>query len=314
MEIQCCLQIFTFITSIINFFIEGIQGYDNIWILGDEFVTKAIGHLLDAQTDKDKEDKLYMKRNYNIKPYMDNNLSVVKSPVTRIRNKLVDAIHENGLFPKLILILIDTDLTCDIDSHISFTFGSDMNWLLTEIDKLLEIHKDRLPCKGRKPGYPTFVWMSPPQHKTFNDNDIRAKIDKVLRNSINARKNHTMMRMKKYWDYNDLALVKGKGFSSYGWDTFWMSIDSAVQFWDRHLAPKSLGFTHLDGQKVTEDPMEKFFNKETNNLYYGKGFGRMNNINHQGGFQKKKNNKFHWNKHQQEDLRMKLPKPPTKQS
>ena len=75
--------------------------------------------------------------------------------------------------------------------------------------------------------------MSPPQHSSFDDSELRAKVDKVMRNTLNTRKRHTMMRMKKYWDFKDRSLiVNGKNISQSGWETYWMSIDSAVQFWE----------------------------------------------------------------------------------
>ena len=191
-----------------------------------------------------------------------------------------------------------------------------INWLLTEIDKMVEIHKDRLLFKAKKPGYPTFIWISPPQHKTFQDNDIRVKIDKVLRNSLNGRKDHTMMCMKKYWDFNDLSLFNGNSYSNNGWETFWLSIDSAIQSWDRHLAPKSLGFTHLENPKQSEDPMKSFISRNASSNYQGKGLSKSTFISHQGGTHKgnKNTNRYFWwkqkNNQQNQDLRMKLPKPP----
>ena len=49
---------------------ETIQGYENAWIIGDEHLAKAAGHLLGERGSSDQTDTLFMKRNYNVKPYM----------------------------------------------------------------------------------------------------------------------------------------------------------------------------------------------------------------------------------------------------
>ena len=142
-----------------SLFAEPVQGYKYVWIIGDEHLTQAAGHLMEK---REKSVSLFMERNYNIKLYMKNSLSLERSTVARLCSPLMEAIHENSKFPKLIIVSIYMDLIKDIDATVSYVFGALLHWLVTEFDKLVEIQKDRLPFKARKLEYPTFLWMSPP--------------------------------------------------------------------------------------------------------------------------------------------------------
>ena len=122
-----------------------------------------------------------------------------------------------------------------------------------------------------------------------------------------------MMRLKKYWDFNDRSLiVNGKNISQTGWETYWMSIDSAVQFWERHLAPKSLGFSHLlNGDK--HDHMIEVFqshNVSKSGFYQGRTSDSSRPKNSHHGDYFGRNDKFHWRRTNNWQQRRQLLKPP----
>ena len=44
-----------------------------------------------------------------------------------------------------------------------------------------------------------------------------------------------MLTLKKVWDFGNGALFYQDHFTADGFETYWKSVDSAIQFWDRHL-------------------------------------------------------------------------------
>ena len=293
--------------------------YETIWFLGDEFLTKASGHLpADEQAVKD----FYIRRNYKVKFFTDNSLSLVNSITGRIRNTLVKAIKENPLLPRIIVVMLDDNMVADITLHYSYIFGALFHWLVMEIDRVVESHKDYLLVKGRKQDYPSFIWISPPQNVNFQNNGIQQKMDKVMKNTLEKLKGHIMLRLKKVWKYED-HFYFDQFYTKKGMTHYWKSVDSTTQFWDRHLAPKSMGFTHLaqqhqpcegtSGAGDWGDPFKAMFSQKQKSFHQGGKF-HHNHKFHQGGVQRWgevtfQNDKYHWRMQQHSHSRKLLPKP-----
>ena len=131
---------------------------------------KAIGHWPEIT---------FMKDHYEIKSFYGNRLEFNRSTLGRIRNQLVLAINEQILMPKIILVVLDDDIVHGVyyeDFGISNILGRLIHWLAMEFNKLVETQKDKLPPKAIRKGYPTFIWMAPPENINFNNNDMRHKI------------------------------------------------------------------------------------------------------------------------------------------
>ena len=232
---------------------------------------------------------------------MNNTLSLNRSILGRLRNVMVTAIKEHHLLPKAIIIVLDDDLTNGIRSHFSYVFGALLHWLCEEYSKIIEGYKDKLPVKSVKTEYPTIIWIAPPQHAGFTNNPIREKMDKVMKKTIEDFNGQIMLRMKKIWDPQDTRLTHNGTLMEVGFKTYWASINSAIQFWDRHLAPKSTSFNHFtsSGTKLVEDKLPTFFKhqggtKRPWNNYHG---------NVQGY------NQFHWKRPKTvQNVQRRLPK------
>ena len=113
-----------------------------------------------------------------------------------------------------------------------------MHWLASEFDKIVSVHKENMPNKAIRSEYPSFLWLAPPQHKNFHDNHLRSKMTRSIKSALIQQKSHMMLTLKKIWDYENGSLHFHNKFTSIGFETFWQSADSAIQFWDRHLAPR----------------------------------------------------------------------------
>ena len=115
-------------------------------------------------------------------------------------------------------------------------------WLVKEYNKLLELYKDYLPTKAKKLGYPYFLWMSPPTHKYFSNftNFKRDRQGHCLATVAKLQSNNSVLDMVKVWDPQDgiSVLYDSTRFTSQGLTNYWLSIDSAIRFWNTAVFPK----------------------------------------------------------------------------
>ena len=236
MEIKHSVQISQAII-LLSVFADPVSGYESAWLIGDEFLTKAEGYLFG---DKHIKENIapFLWENFNVKVFADNTLSPYSSMLSRVRNQLIRAINKETLLPKIIIVILDDNLSERIKSNISFVYGSIMHWLADQFNKIIECHKDKLPQKAVKADYPHFIWIAPPVNISFDNSDIRLKLDKSLKDTLDVQKSHMMLRLKKVWVQNDRSYCRHHQVTQIGFESYWASIDSAITFWNTHLAPK----------------------------------------------------------------------------
>ena len=209
---------------------------------------------------------------------MANNLDLNPSPIGRIRNSLVDLMQKKILLPKTIVVVMDDDLLPKDKRNLSFSCGLLFHWLADEINKLIAVHHDRLPAKAKKEYPPTVIWISPPKHKNMENNDERDKMDRVMKGTISILERHILLRPKKVWDEQDGNLYRNGRFTTVSFKQFWLSFDSAIQFWDKHLASKGARAFIPGKEKCNSkfedrrprqfyDPVPTFFGKRFSNKY-----------------------------------------------
>ena len=265
-----------------------IRGAEQLWLLGDEFLTKAYGHFNGVANE---EAGIYFtKDHYEVKMFAGNNLDPeITTPLARIRSEFIKAVEEHILLPKVVVIILDNDLIKHADRNSSYVYSTLIHWLASEFNKIVEVQKDRLPIKAKKLDGPTFIWIAPPQNINFVDNDERVKMEKSMRKMINIQNNHMLLRMVNIWEPNNRNLYwKGK-FTEVGFEKLWYSIDSAIQFWEQHLAPK--------GKLRKYDEAKRSYSS-----FSGRRFE---------GFNKFGSNPFKWSKdNRRRDEGRKLPTPP----
>ena len=210
-----------------------------MWLLGDEFLTKAVGHFLQGKQESDEN--VFMKNNFDIKWYASNNLDLQKAVIGRLRDQLKKAIKEQKLLPKLIIVILDDNIITNMKSKgygISEAYGCLIHWAAEKFNHVISSYKDKLPKRCKKEQYPNFVWMAPPQHKNFENNNLRGKFTKSLKSTLGFQSKHMMLKLLKVWQYEDSSLVNENRYTSNGYRDFWLSLDSAIEFWSNNLAPK----------------------------------------------------------------------------
>ena len=185
-----------------------------------------------------------IKENFEVKifttdKYNSNNPSLL----ARLRNQLSMAINKYCLLPKIILIVLDRDVInlVKVDNFgMSLIFGSLIDWIAREFDRMVQAQKDRLPNRAVLIDHPKFIWMAPPLNINFFDNKQRDKFSKALANVVNFHPDMTTMHLVKGLNYGDSSIFvkEAKRFSNEGLAKYWSSIDSAVEHWIIHLWAK----------------------------------------------------------------------------
>ena len=91
--------------------------------------------------------------------------------------------------------------------------------------------KNDLPIRAKRYLYPQVFWAELPFHTSFS-NQIREKFNQCLQNSVKQYNEMKILRIRRRWNFDDLALVSSVAFSDVGRTTFWSAIDKAIEFWE----------------------------------------------------------------------------------
>ena len=169
-----------------------------------------------------------------------------KNILSRIRNSLVTAINEHSVLPKLIVVVTDDDIINQVadDPDVSLVFHYERlcSGLCNLLNKTIDCYKDMLPQKAKREGLPHIVWIAPPTHKFFSDenNKRRTLFADGLNIAVNAQSNMSLLQMVKFWDHNNSNLFMDEQYryTSEGLAIYWRSVYAAVRFWNVALAKK----------------------------------------------------------------------------
>ena len=160
---------------------------------------------------------------------------------SRLFNNIVSAIEDQIRFLKLIVMVTDSDIIKNVDtkkSDAESLFETLMRDFIAKLHKLMIDHKAILPQKALKYKYPTFLWILPPGHCNFNDNQRRQWYASAIEKNVMAFNEMRFMRLKS-WDFNDTNLVMetptGYRFTSQGLLRYWTAVNAAIQFWDKSM-------------------------------------------------------------------------------
>ena len=154
--------------------------------------------------------------------------------------------------------MLDRDFLHAFKEANEITFDTTLSWLVHEYNKLIDIHKDRLPKRAVKNEYPQFLWFAPPFHTKAHDNILRANFTKSLKAIVGGNNNYMMLHLKKVWDENDRNLMKHGCFTEVVITKYWESLDSAFSFWCTHLAPQSGKVKQQQADKQSQSGLKAF--------------------------------------------------------
>ena len=220
-------------------FADKIKAYEKIWIISDDFGYQSY----EVYFTKQSAEGYYTKDNFDMTGFVSSRFNTNPSAIGRFRNGLVKGIEDQIQLPKYVVIVPDDDIIKmfrHTTKGLSKAFGRVIEKMMTDFDKIIEIHKDHLPSKAKKQGYPRFVWIEPPMHEGFENNHERFKFNKVLERMADVHENTVAVQLKKIWDGNDSSLFiqESNRFTSLGYTTYWKAIDSTIRYCDTILFKK----------------------------------------------------------------------------
>ena len=112
MDVECHIQIFQkLLTSFVFSDISPIHGYDELWIMGDNFAVSTYrpGFLFGCP------DNSFIKANFEFKKFINSRFnSNDRNYLSRLRNTIATAINTEEKLPKVMLVVLDNDIVEDI--------------------------------------------------------------------------------------------------------------------------------------------------------------------------------------------------------
>ena len=181
----------------------------------------------------------YMKDRYTFHPYCNSKFtSSNTNMLARIQNTVATAlnINKNKMgFPKYIIFVLDDDLITYLNFNregATTLFGIWIEWLVLELNKLVQSRKDQLAKKFYKDDYLFFYWVHAPTHSFFSKdrNNLRIKFNLSLESVIKAQPNMRVIKLKDHWNSKDSTLVVNDHITEMGMSAYWAAIDATFQF------------------------------------------------------------------------------------
>ena len=158
-----------------------IPGYEELWMVGDEFVKNTFANnVMRGRT------QFFMTETYNVKEFSSNRYDDGNT-FSRIHNCFVQAINRYVIFPRIIMVALDCDITKN------FTESADIceKMIKAGVEKMMKIiheliidHQKALPPRSKRFKYPTVLWLIPPTHMNFSDNDNRMALGSCLEEAV----------------------------------------------------------------------------------------------------------------------------------
>ena len=224
-----------------------VHGYEKLWFIGDKFAYNTYQDYFKNLKSEDGTPTTYSYLNYEVRAYLTSQHTLnVKNILSRLRNALITALNEHAVLPKLITIVPDDDIINQVidddNQELSFHYERLLSGLCNLFTKTIDCFKDLLPSKAKRENVPHILWIAPPTHYYFSDdnNSRREIFGKSLEVAVNAQKGMSILKMVKFWDHNNtnLFLDESYRYSSEGLKMYWRSVDAAVHFWNVAISKK----------------------------------------------------------------------------
>ena len=177
-------------------------------ILGDDFAFHTLQQHFKGLKSEDGTPTTYTYLNFEVRAYLTSESSNnSKNILCRIRNGLVTALNEHAVLPKVIVVVLD-DVKDDPNVDLEFHYERLLSGLCNLISKTIDCYKDLLPLKAKRENIPHVLWIAPPNHHFFSENNnIRRELfGKALNIAITAQKSMSVLRLVKFWDKDNSNL------------------------------------------------------------------------------------------------------------
>ena len=161
--------------------------------------------------------------------------SPTQNLLVRLQNSFARGVNKNESLPKDIVIILDDNVISFLHCHasgVAVIFGQILEWLMKELQTLLEDRRKLLPSCAKKDGEPCIYWCNAPLHSKFSPqrNELRKKWNACIETLCKTKDGMRYMRFKDHWNFNDANLVINDKMTEAGLDAYWNAVDSALQF------------------------------------------------------------------------------------
>ena len=227
---------------------EKVAAYEKIWFFTDEFGSRSFEQFFKSRMNNEG----YVKTHFDIYGFTNNMFSENPSVIARFANLMKVATEEKtttekriGPLPKLIVIVPENDiikvlLAKNVTKGITKGLGRLVNFIMTEHERGISSFKENIPSKSRREGYPHILWIIPPFHDSFSDNQERHKFSKCIEDAAKVHSNVSALELKKVWDPKDDALYvrDQRRFTTEGLKKYWEAVDRTVRYCDSVILKK----------------------------------------------------------------------------
>ena len=157
-------------------------------------------------------------------------------------NTFAEALSKEKHLPKAVVVVPEDNLIQyeALDEYgVSLTYGHLLHYIFSEFNRLLRIKIEMLPKKARRNVH--IIWIHPPFHCYFKDNNLRHKFSKALDTMAAMYPNNWSLQLKKVWNTEDpnLYIRDAKRYTATGLMTYYLAIDRTVRFWNTNLNAKT---------------------------------------------------------------------------
>ena len=229
----------------ILFILSGtLKGLQKLWVIGDEFADRSFTeHTKHARTSN--KEPYYTLNNFEVCDFTTTRYSSSFTNIlARVRGLVTHAILKEKYLPRAFLLVLDDDIIRQSNIHSGERYSVEqqftvlIDYLHRELHRLIENCKDTLPVKAKLEFFPHFIWITPPTHRGFTNNEEREIFAGVLDVQTSKYNSMCCLSFRKVWDHEEAAFYQFQQcrFSPEGLHAYWLSIDASIKFWNKTLS------------------------------------------------------------------------------
>ena len=155
--------------------------------------------------------------------------------LARIQNAVANGLNsktcKTGHVPNYMVVVLDDDLISYLDHKgVATLFGNWVEWLVHEIDSLLQKRYAQLPGKCKTKAF--LYWVTAPTHHYFSKERNNKCIKFILSLEAVVRQQECMrvIKLKQFWDTKDSLLVINDRVTEVGMVAYWNAVDASFRY------------------------------------------------------------------------------------
>ena len=161
-----------------------VPALDELWIVGDLFLSFAAEHLKHLHLDRKAQrlKQFFMYHNFDVR-FGHTPIAQEKNILTRLRSAISDLINHNKKLPRILLVIIDKDFTKLGAS--GEVYDKVLKWVMVEICGMIQQKKGKLLSKCYRESEPKVVFAKPvAKFELLDVDNINREMKRLFNRSI----------------------------------------------------------------------------------------------------------------------------------